>query len=313
MRRLLAILAVLAAVAVARAELSFYDGVAAYVDDKVVTVETVLLQMRMNFDLSKVPPAELPTRIRELFPVVRDMIVDRMLILKAYEESGAQLPNEAVNARVKEIIAESFEGSEPKLRALLRKQRMTYEAWVKQVREDMIVQAMRQLQVGKKVSVSPKVVKLYYAEHMDDFAEAGGVHVRTILLPPSQPEALADDLLAQLAAGADFAELARRYSADGKAAEGGDWGVIQPQELFSPQMAEAIAALKVGERTVVESAGYRSIVEKVAVQRGKRPAFAEAYPRVEAAVKQQLGQARYNAWIEGLRAKAYIKLPEVKF
>ena len=113
MRRLLAILAVLAAVAVARAELSFYDGVAAYVDDKVVTVETVLLQMRMNFDLSKVPPAELPTRIRELFPVVRDMIVDRMLILKAYEESGAQLPNEAVNARVKEIIAESFEGSEP--------------------------------------------------------------------------------------------------------------------------------------------------------------------------------------------------------
>lgn len=291
-----------------RAEASFYDGVTAYVNDKVVTTETVLQQMRLNFNLSQVPREELPNKIRELFPVVRDMIIDRMLILKAYEDSGAQLPNEAVNRRIKEIIGESFDGSEAKLRDLLRRQRLTYEEWCKQVREDMIVVAMRQLQVGKKTSVSPKVVKLYYAEHMDDFAEEGGVHVRTILIPPAQGAAVADEVLAKLEAGGDFAELARQFSADSQAAQGGDWGYVQPQEVFAPQMAEAIAKLKVGERTVVETAGYRSIVEKVAVKRGKRPPIAEVYPRVEAAVKQQLGQARYNAWLEELRKRSYIKI-----
>ena len=165
-------------VSMAFAEVSHYDGVAAYVNDKVVTIETVLQQMRANFDLSKVGREALPGRIRELFPVVRDLIVDRMLILKAYEDSGAQLPNEAVNERIQTILAEDFEGNEARLRAVLRGQHMTYDAWVKQVREDMIVQAMRQLQVGKKTSVSPKRIRAYYAAHADDFAQAGRVHVR---------------------------------------------------------------------------------------------------------------------------------------
>lgn len=311
MRRL-ALLAVLTFALLGRAELSFYDGVAVYVNDKVITVETVLQQMRMNFDLSRVPPEQLPGQIRQLFPVVRDLLIDRMLILKAYEDSGAHLPDEVVNERIKAIVADEFDGNEAKLREALRKQRMTYDAWVKQVREDIIVQAMRQLQVGKKVSVSPKQVKLYFAEHMDDFAEEGGTRVRTILLTPDQGAAVAEEVQAALAAGTPFEEVARKYSADSQAAQGGDWGFVNPKEVFSPQIVEALTKLKAGEHSgILEAAGYRSIVQKVEVKRGRRPSFAEAWPRVEAAVKNELGQARYNAWIEGLRARAYIKVMDV--
>ncbi len=300
-------------VSMAFAEVSHYDGVAAYVNDKVVTIETVLQQMRANFDLSKVGREALPGRIRELFPVVRDLIVDRMLILKAYEDSGAQLPNEAVNERIQTILAEDFEGNEARLRAVLRGQHMTYDAWVKQVREDMIVQAMRQLQVGKKTSVSPKRIRAYYAAHADDFAQAGRVHVRLILIPPEKGASVAEEALAALRGGEDFAAVAKRFSTDSRAEKGGDWGFVEPEKNFAPVVVAALKKLKPGEYSeILETSGYRSIVQKVEEQRGKRPTLTEAWPAVEAAVRNELGQERYKVWLEGLRKQAYIKVVNVK-
>lgn len=310
-RRGLLSLALLAALTLG-AEPSPYDGVAAYVNDKVVTVDTVMRELHSGFDLSKVPAARRADKVRELFPVVRDLIVDRMLILKAYEDSGAQLPNEAVTERVQAIVAEDFGGDEARLTEMLRRARMTKPEWVRQVRENMIVAAMRQLQVNKKTAVSPRRVKEYFAEHMDDFAEEGGVRVRAILLTPEQGEAAAREALDALREGTPFAEVAKRLSSDGKAPEGGDWGFVNPEETFAPAVAEALRGLKVGEWSgVIEQGGYRTIVQKAEVRRGRRPTLAEAWPKAEAAVRAELGQARYKAWLDALREAAYVRLADV--
>ena len=312
LKRVLTFWAMVAVSTVGFAEASFYDGVAATVNDKVITVDTVLQQMRSNFNLGQIPKAELPAKIRELFPVVRDLIIDRMLILKAYTDSGAQLPNEAINERVQNIIASEFEGSEAKLREALRSQRMTYDAWVKQVREDMIVQAMRQLQVGKKVSISPKRVREYFKAHAADFSESGGVHVRTILIPPEKGRTVAEEALKALQAGEAFQDVAKRYSADNKAPEGGDWGFVSPRECFAPQVVAALGALKPGEHSgILEAGGYCSIVQKVAERKGSTPKLKDVWRKVEAAVRNQDGQARYQAWLEGLRKEAYIHVEPV--
>lgn len=297
---------------VAFSQATKYDGIAAYVNNKVVTIDNVMRQLHSHFDFAAVPDHEVPVRIREYFPVVRDLIVDRMLILEEYEASGANLPSTYFNARVEEILAEDYGGDEAKLKESLRRAHMTYDAWVKQVREDVIVQAMRQLQVGKKIQVTPRRVKTYFAEHMDDFATETGTRVRTILILPDQGAAAAEEVMAALKAGGDFAELAKRYSADSQAAQGGDWGYVKPEEAFSPVIAEALKKLKVGEYSdILESAGYRFIVQKVDVQRGARPKLQDVWPQVESAVRAELGRERYREWIEGLRKKAYIRTVDV--
>lgn len=294
------------------AQATKYDGVAAYVDNKVVTIDSVMRQLHSHFDFAAVPDREVPLRMREYFPVVRDLIIDRMLILQEYDRSGASLPSAYFNARVEEILASEYGGDEAKLKEALRRSGMTYDAWVKQVREDAIVQAMRQLQVGKKIHVSPRRVKEYFAEHMDDFATETGMRVRTILITPDQGEAVAKKVLAELNAGEDFGAVAKKYSSDSQAAKGGDWGYVQPQEAFSPVIAEALKRLKVGERSdVLESAGYRFIVQKVDVRRGKRPQLKDVWAQVESAVRTRMGQERYKEWIEGLRKKAYIRTVDV--
>lgn len=289
-----------------------YDGVAAYVNDKVVTVDTVMKELHSGFDLSQVPMAQRADKVRELFPVVRDLIVDRMLILKAYEDSGAQLPNEAVTERIQAIVADEFGGDEARLTEMLRRNRMTKPEWIRHIRENMIVSAMRQLQVGKKTVVSPRRVKEYFAEHMDEFAEEGGVRVRVILIPPAQGAAAAEAALAELKKGVPFEEVAKKYSSDAKAKEGGDWGFVVPEATFAPAVAEALRGLKVGEHSgILEQGGYRSIVQKAEVRKGRRPTLAEAWPAAEAAVRAQLGQERYKVWLEGLRKAAYIKHVDV--
>lgn len=306
------LLSLLLPVVALQATPSPYDGVAAYVNDKVVTVDTVMKELHSGFDLSQVPMAQRADKVRELFPVVRDLIVDRMLILKAYEDSGAQLPNEAVTERIQAIVADEFGGDEARLTEMLRRNRMTKPEWIRHIRENMIVSAMRQLQVGKKTVVSPRRVKEYFAEHMDEFAEEGGVRVRVILIPPAQGAAAAEAALAELKKGVPFEEVAKKYSSDAKAKDGGDWGFVVPEATFAPAVAEALRGLKVGEHSgILEQGGYRSIVQKAEVRKGRRPTLAEAWPAAEAAVRAQLGQERYKVWLEGLRKAAYIKHVDV--
>lgn len=296
-----------------RAEATFYDGVAAYVNDKVVTVDTVMRELHAGFDLTQVPPERLGARIQELFPVVRDMLVDRMLILEAYEASGAQLPNEFVNGRVQEILAGQFGGDEARLKEALRKSRLTHDDWMKQVRENLIVTAMRQLQVDRKIVVSPKRVRDYYAAHKADFAENAGVRVRTIAIDPAGGEEAARKALAELQAGKPFAEVAKAYSKDPQAANGGDWGFIDPKEYFAEPAVAALEALKPGEHSgILALNDWRLIIQKAEAKAGKTPALEDIWPQVEAAARNELAQARYDAWIEGLRQKAYIKNMDVK-
>ena len=67
----------------------------------------------------------------------------------------------------------------------------------------------------------------------------------------------AEALARRLAAGEDFAALARAHSTDPSASRGGDLGLVRPEELAQP-LRSAAASLAVGAHSAVleTSAGY---------------------------------------------------------
>ena len=87
---------------------------------------------------------------------------------------------------------------------------------------------------------------------------AGKMRVRHILL---RTEAEAQEILKQLKDGADFAELARRRSADPSAEEGGITGFFSAGDL-DPDFESAVKQLKVGEMSGVVKTrlGYHVIL-----------------------------------------------------
>ncbi len=110
----------------------------------------------------------------------------------------------------------------------------------------------------------------------------------------------------KLAAGADFAELAKEYSADfGSAESGGELGYVSPGDL-PPAMDEALASMSVGEVSapVVTDAGTH-ILKLLDLRREEPPTFESRRGEIELALKRELAQARLLELADELRERAY--------
>jgi foldase protein PrsA len=126
-------------------------------------------------------------------------------------------------------------------------------------------------------------------------AEAEQVHARHILVTD---EALAADLLAQLAEGADFAELATANSEDtGSAQSGGDLGWF-PRGIMVTEFDEAAFALEVGELSdaVPTTYGYHIIEVLEKETRELTPVHT-----------QQLQQIAFIDWLQATRMESEIE------
>ena len=81
-----------------------------------------------------------------------------------------------------------------------------------------------------QVKVDDSEIEKYYKDNLSQFQEPEKTKVGRIFLPYTDKDkplvlAQAADVLKRVRAGEDFAELARKFSKDDKAKDGGDWGL----------------------------------------------------------------------------------------
>jgi len=113
-------------------------------------------------------------------------------------------------------------------------------------------------------------------------------------------EATAQNLLAQLQAGADFASLAVQFSLDlSSRAAGGDLGWFARGTLTVPEVEEAAFALPPGETSGV----IQTMLGYGIVQTLERDPARNLSPSAEQALKARA----YQAWIERLTAEADVQ------
>lgn len=124
---------------------------------------------------------------------------------------------------------------------------------------------------------------------------AESVHFRQIQV---DDQATADEIVAELEAGADFAELARERSLDPAAQEtGGDAGWV-PRGVLEPTAEETIFAMDVGEITTVVTGQGVVVVELLEK--------AEDQP-IEPDQRERLIDQAYNDWLQEKRAQLDIQ------
>jgi peptidyl-prolyl cis-trans isomerase D len=122
--------------------------------------------------------------------------------------------------------------------------------------------------VPGEVQVSDAEVREYYDEHQDDFKRSASARVTVAVLSkaPTRGDTLAslqraERVRAELAGGADFAEVAKRESSDpGSKENGGDLGTFGRGQMV-PAFEAAAFALPVGEvsQPVATPFGYHLI------------------------------------------------------
>ncbi len=139
---------------------------------------------------------------------------------------------------------------------------------------------------------------------------------RHILLVPnarmSEKEArdkLSDIKKQLVTAGADFAVLAREFSQDGSAAQGGDLGWASPG-MFVPEFEAVMNRLAPGE--VSDPLVSRFGVHLIQLLERRKATLSQADQResVRGMLREKKTEEAYVTWAQELRARAYVELRE---
>jgi parvulin-like peptidyl-prolyl isomerase len=303
----------------ASAQESIVDGIAAVVNNEVITLSEVRqqvipreMQLRQNYR-----GADLVEKIQEVRLNTLNDLIDQKLIVQNFEEMDLTIEDYIVEDRVKTIIREEFEGDRQEFIKALRNQGMTLKEFRELQRERIVVAAMRQRNVGQSVIISPKRVQTYYDENRDEFSTPTELRLRMIKInkttgePGSTPESqklVAEEILGKIRTGADFGRMARMYSNDSMSEFDGDYGWID-RDTLNDTLAEIAFNLDEGEVSDVIDFGesyYILFAEE------KKPARVKPLSEVREEVRRKLEEAERkkmeDRWIAGLRKKAHIQI-----
>ena len=295
MKDLRVLLACFAAASAAVASAVGVDGIAATVGtESILRSDVVGEMMRAGADESR-------------FAEFRNRLIDRRLILNAAAESKMTLQEWVIDNRVREITDEAFGGDRNRLVAALAKQKLPYGEWRRRIKEDMIVGAMRWNTIDRYVTASPAEMAAEYEAHPERYRADAKTSVSVILLKPENAERR-KDVDAELTRR-PFAEVAKEWSADSRAAEGGLWKDVKPEEVFRTEIVAELAKLKVGETSSwIDLDGWSFLLRKESESAAGARSFSEAYDDIAMSVKNANAKKLYQEWMERLRKETYIKV-----
>ena len=298
------------------------NGFAATVNGTVITRKEVAFQMAPIVGLIRAKYPRRGENYHKEMKAAQDDVLDRLienkLVLSELGRRGAALPNHVIDAEVKRIVSEVFQGDETKFRESLKETGMTMRGFKESQREKILVQAFRSQQFDDVAPATPEEISAHYQKRrlkLRDRSEESISFQKIFILsadparPGFTPEDqlnFAEQLAEQLKNGADFTELAKEHSAGAFADEGGLWPDEARADL-APAFAEVI--FDAPENTIIgplkDPAGFM-IVKVTKKNFGPIPPLGEVRDRMRQEVEIEKRSSRYKKWIETLKRNSMI-------
>lgn len=321
------------------------DGVAAIVNDKVITysevrqfVQPVVQQLRRNFS-----GQDLVEQVRKAQMDALNQLIERALIIQEFNEKGYKIPETVVDQQINDIIADDYGGNRAVFVKTIEAENLTLSQYRDQVRERVIVQAMRGHKTQQAIVVSPYKIEKYYNDNADQYKIGDQIKLRMIFikrgqesevssqkseavteqvggsnsvesatesnaLPMDVQRRLAEEILAKLDAGDSFESMARVYSEGKEAKEGGDWGWIG-KDVLRKELNAIAFSLKAGQHSgIIETAEGYYILQVDDVKSAHTIPLGDVRDDIEKILLQQQRAKMQEDWVKDLRAKAYIRL-----
>ena len=117
----------------------------------------------------------------------------------------------------------------------------------------------------------------------------------------------ARELHDRIKGGADFAELAKKFSDDpGSKVAGGDLGWT-PAGVFSPDFQKEIDALKPGEMSAPFRTSFGWHIARVVERRSRDVTSESRRQRARAAIQNRKANEEYESWLRKMREEAYVE------
>jgi peptidyl-prolyl cis-trans isomerase SurA len=299
------------------------DRVAATVNGEVVTLSE--LRERAGAEYRRAaemrPGAARDAAVARALRAAFDLLVAEKLIEAEVKALQVEVTDAQLDGAIDDIKQRN-KFDDAMLRQALAEQGMDMAAFRQRLRRDLESFQVLNAKVRNRVKVSDEDVRNYYQTHAREFAGEEQVRARHIFLPLAAGSGPAEDgrvraegekVLARLAAGEDFAQVARQVSQGPSASEGGELGWLRKGSI-QLELERAVFALEPGANSglIRTRSGYH--VLRVEERRsGKAPALDEVKERIREKLVAEQVETYRKQYLEELRRDATIelKIPEL--
>lgn len=244
-------------------------------------------------------------------------LVEHRLKVQEGEREKIVVDDGEVKEQLDELMKRIRANTQEELEAMVRAQGLTLVDVRKRIRDQLLVQKVTRRKVALRVSVTEQEIEQYLSENRDKLETGLAFRARHIHFVPDAPgtdaaweaaRVMAEEVWAKVRAGEDFAELARKYSQDASAKDGGDLGVLKRGEL-APEIEGHILRLRPGDAVgpIKTTLGYH-IFKLEWKESLTGDALAQGKQQIRDILLRQKFQARLEAWLEELRRRAIIEV-----
>jgi len=231
----------------------FLDGVASIVNEGVVLKselarQTELIIMRATDQGIPLPPAD----------ILEEQVLERLIVeeiqMQRAARIGIQISDQQLNTAIVQI-AEQNGTPFDELPAILAADGIDYGEYRRDMRKQMILEQLRQIEVTSRISVSPREIQQCLDDLDDNIVVNSSYNLSHILIsiPESatseqiaEAEAEADLVYSRLQEGAEFGQLAIRYSDSQTGLEGGSLGWREGSQLPT-LFSDVVGDMSVGD------------------------------------------------------------------
>ncbi len=256
------------------------DGIAAIVGDDVVLVSDINALITQYAFQKRIDITRRPDLYKKLGKQFLETLIDNKLLLIKADEDTIKVDDAQVDQSLKRQIQYMIQqaGSEKKLEEYYNAPLFKIKKDLrKEIENQMRISMLRQKRFGN-IKISRKEVEEFYQTHRDSLPRVEpSVDISHILMQVTPSEESVQkayqkilEIKKKLDEGADFAELARKYSEDpGTAANGGDLGFVSRGTLVK-EFEEAAFALKPGEISDIVQTQFGFHIIQLLERQGER-------------------------------------------
>jgi len=236
--------------------------------------------------------------------LLEDEILDSMITEKIVLQRAREISLSVSDAELEIKINNIRKDYGDNFFNLLKAQNVRYEDWREELRKEMLFDKLVAKDVNASILVSEDEAEDLFNENPDICRREAQVRASQIVVRDLKK---ANEVMARLENGEDFAAVAAQTSIGPEAVRGGDLGLISRKTMPEP-LDKTLFKLRVGEISPIVKSAYGYHVFKVTETHPVRArSFAECKEEVMAGIRAKKADAAFTVWLEKLKIKAVVK------
>jgi peptidyl-prolyl cis-trans isomerase SurA len=303
------------------------DRVVAVVNDDVITMSEVTDEGEGYF--KKINDQAAPTQIEDALTHAReevlDNLIDKKLIAQEAAKLGVDVSDAELQAAAEQMLIKNKITREM-LETQLDRMGMNYNGYLNTLRNQILQTKLVNYEIRSKIIITDDMILDYYDTHYTKHVSDGGYYlmqmgftwgksgandsVQARYADKMDAKKRAERVHALAMGGQDFRSLAQKFSDLPSAADGGDLGVFQKDDM-APYMQDAILKLKPGELSeVIETPSGYQFFKLLSSQDGQivvQASFGSVKEEIRKKLYDENLKKQFDEWVTTIKKQAYIK------